>query len=120
MAEQQLKILVIEDEPVFRTTLVAQLRQGGNLVYEAANGVEGLAVVAMYQPDLVLCDLQMPMMDGHQVIACINRRYPHIPIIVVSGQDNMQDVSPITDGFDDIITGAASQGTADILHVVLA
>lgn len=93
MVQQQLKILVIEDEPVFRTTLVAQLRQGGNLVYEAANGVEGLAAVTLYQPDLVLCDLQMPMMDGHQVIACINRRYPHIPIMVVSGQDNMQDVS---------------------------
>ena len=89
----QRKILVIEDEPVFRATLLAFLRQQNHLVYVAENGLDGLAAVAVYHPDLVLCDLNMPGMDGHQVIQCISFRFPHIPVIVVSGKANLEDVT---------------------------
>ena len=89
----QHKILVIDDEPVFRETMVAFLRQRNDLVYVAENGLDGLAAVAVYHPDLVLCDLKMPHMDGHQVIQCIAARFPHIPVMVISGQANMDDVT---------------------------
>ena len=89
----QRKILVIDDEPVFRETMVAFLRQRNDLVYVAENGLDGLAAVAVYHPDLVLCDLKMPHMDGHQVIQCSSARFPHIPVMVISGQANMDDVT---------------------------
>lgn len=93
MDTTQKKILVIEDEPVFRTTLAAFLQRRNHLVYQAENGQQGLAAMAVFQPDLVLCDLKMPGMDGHQVIQCISRRFPDKPIIVISGQANLEDVS---------------------------
>lgn len=89
----QRKILVIEDEPVFRATLLAFLRQQNHLVYVAENGLDGLAAVAVYHPDLVLCDLNMPGMDGHQVIQCIAARFPQTPVMVISGQANLDDVT---------------------------
>lgn len=89
----QRKILVIEDEPVFRATLVAFLRQKNDLVYVAEDGVQGLAAVAVYHPDIVLCDLKMPKMDGHQVLECIASCYPDIPVMVISAQANLDDVT---------------------------
>ncbi len=91
--KKQRKILVIEDEPVFRAGVVAHLRSRGDLVFEADSGTAGLAAVALYRPDLVLCDLCMPGMNGHEVIDCINRRFPQLPIMVVSGLANLGDVS---------------------------
>lgn len=89
----QWKILIIEDEAVFRMMLGAYLRSKNFLVLETKNGAEGLAGVAMFQPDVVLCDLHMPGMPGHQVISCIHNRYPFMPIIVVSGLAKFDDVT---------------------------
>jgi CheY-like chemotaxis protein len=89
----QKKILIIEDEAVFRMTLGALLRSRHFLVLEAANGLDGLAGVAMFQPDVVLCDLQMPGMTGHEVIECIHYKYPRIPVIVISGVAKFEDVT---------------------------
>lgn len=91
--KKQHKVLVIEDEPVFRAGMVGHLRASGDLVYEVDNGAAGLAAVALYRPDLVLCDLNMPGMDGHEVIDCISRRFPSLPVMVVSGLANLGDVT---------------------------
>jgi CheY-like chemotaxis protein len=91
-ASQQ-KILLIEDEPVFRMTLGAFLRSKNYLLMESKDGAEGLACVAMFQPDVVLCDLHMPGLTGHQVINIIHQRYPTIPIIVISGVARIDDVT---------------------------
>lgn len=91
----QQKILIIEDEAVFRMTLSAFLRQNHFLVMDAQNGAEGLALVAMFQPDIVLCDLHMPVLDGHQVINIIRKRYPDIPVIVISGVDNFDEIRQV-------------------------
>ncbi len=90
---EQRKILIIEDEAVFRMTLGAYLRGKNFLVLEAKNGAEGLAGVAMFQPDVVLCDLHMPGMPGYQVIRCIHHRYPFLPIIVISGIIKFDEVT---------------------------
>lgn len=89
----QQKILLIEDEAVFRMTLGAYLRSKNYLLMESKNGSEGLACVAMFQPDVVLCDLHMPGMTGHQVITIIHQRYPAIPVIVISGVASFDDVT---------------------------
>lgn len=92
-SNDQRKILIIEDEAVFRMMLGAYLRSKNFLILEAKNGAEGLAGVAMFQPDVVLCDLHMPGMPGHQVIHCIHQRYPFLPIIVISGIIKFDEVT---------------------------
>lgn len=93
MSKAGLRILVVEDEAVFRHSLVNYLARDGVSVFQAADGVEGLSAVACYQPHIVLCDLNMPNMDGHQVIACLAARYPHIPVIVISAKSTMEAVA---------------------------
>lgn len=89
MSKAGLRILVVEDEAVFRHSLVSYLEHDGACVFQAEDGIEGLSAAALYHPDVVLCDLNMPNMDGHEVIACLTARYPQVPVIVISGQDQM-------------------------------
>lgn len=70
MSKAGLRILVVEDEAVFRHSLVTYLEHDGACVFQAEDGIEGLSAAALYHPDIVLCDLNMPNMDGHEVIAC--------------------------------------------------
>lgn len=92
MLRAGIRILVVEDEAVFRHMLVNYLENEGACVFQAEDGIEGLSGAALYHPDIVLCDLGMPNLDGHEVIACLVARYPQIPIIVISGQNRMEEV----------------------------
>lgn len=81
-----MKILVVEDEPDLRTLYRENLGEGGHDVVTAANGAEGLGVVAREQPDLVVLDLMMPVMDGYEFLEHL-RRMPgreRTPTVVVS------------------------------------
>ena len=78
-------ILTIDDEEHIRNSFRLFLEDHDFNVVEAANGREGLAVFRHDQPDLVLCDLRMPEMDGLEVLQTIKAEAPDTPIIVVSG-----------------------------------
>ena len=93
MPKPGLRILVVEDEAVFRHSLVSYLARDGATVFQAEDGIEGLSAAAIYHPDVVLCDLNMPNMDGCEVIACLSARYPQLPVIVISAQSNMEAVA---------------------------
>jgi len=58
------RILCIEDEPDLRRDMVDELRENGFIVHEARNGEEALAIFLVRRPDLILCDIQMPLMSG--------------------------------------------------------
>ena len=68
-----IRLLVADDHPVMRAGLVAVLIEESDfeVVGEAANGAEALALVARLSPDVVLIDLQMPVMDGAEATARI-------------------------------------------------
>ncbi|MDO2949218.1 response regulator [Aeromonas simiae] len=95
MLETGIRILVIEDDAIFRHQLVCYLEICGARVFEAEDGIEGVAAAALYKPELVLCDLNMPAMDGHEVLACLRVRYPELPIIVISAQSRMDVVARV-------------------------
>ncbi|MBV8165735.1 MAG: fused response regulator/phosphatase [Alphaproteobacteria bacterium] len=62
------RVLVVEDDEAYRAVIVRQLQRGGLTDIEtAANGVEGLAKVVSFRPDLVLLDVRMPEMDGYEM-----------------------------------------------------
>lgn len=86
------KVLIIDDELMLRASFRDFFEDEGATVYEAANGAEGVELCLREQPELVLTDLRMPVMDGFGVIEHLKTAAPEIPIVVVSGQGTINDV----------------------------
>lgn len=78
-------ILTIDDEENIRDSFRMFLEDYDYRIIEAKNGREGLEIFAQEAPDLVICDLRMPEVDGLEVIEKITKESPDTPIIVVSG-----------------------------------
>jgi phosphoserine phosphatase RsbU/P len=79
------KVLTIEDEPTVRGGIVAYLEDSGFELLEADDGRSGLDLFHRQNPDVVLCDLRLPGMDGLDVLEKIVEESPETPVIVVSG-----------------------------------
>jgi phosphoserine phosphatase RsbU/P len=85
------KILTIDDEASIRSSIVAYLEDSGFEIIEAENGRVGIEQCRSEQPDLVLCDLRMPEVDGLDVLAKVTKEFPEMPFIVVSGMGGLGD-----------------------------
>ena len=92
MAINDATLLVVEDEKAVRDSIVAYFEDSGYRILEAANGSEGLSIFEREQPDLVICDLRMPGMDGLHLLNRIMETTDETPVIVVSGAGVMTDV----------------------------
>lgn len=100
-------ILIIEDDPGIRTLLKFQLETGGYAVLEAEDGRQGLAVLDRAMPDLVITDLMMPELDGHEVCRHIKSHFRtgHIPVIMLTARADMPSrVESLGDGANDYLT----------------
>jgi CheY-like chemotaxis protein len=86
-------ILIVEDDPVFRTMIVGFLNSQGCQVREAEDGLVGLRALKDEIPDLLLCDLSMPVMTGMEFVEEVALQYPMTPVIVISGTGDMTDVA---------------------------
>lgn len=84
-------LLIIDDDDVVRASLAAYLEDSGFNVLQASNGAQGLEVFQHERPDLVICDLRMPQVDGLELIRRINELDAQTPVIVVSGAGVMSD-----------------------------
>ena len=92
-------VLVIEDDPQFRLTLIAYLEDSGYAVLEAADGLEGLEVFTRARPDIVLTDLRMPKLDGLGVISAVKARSSATPVIAITGtRDPLAEESALSLG----------------------
>ncbi len=85
-------LLIIDDDEAVRSSLAAYLEDSGFAVVQASNGVQGLEMFERRQPDLVICDLRMPQIDGLELIRRIGEQENPAPVIVVSGAGVMGDV----------------------------
>ena len=85
-------ILVIDDDDVVRGSIAAYLQGSGFKTLEAGNGQHGLQIFRANAPDLILCDLRMPVMDGLTMLTQVRQEASDIPFIVVSGAGVMTDV----------------------------
>ncbi|XLX38701.1 two-component system response regulator RssB [Ectopseudomonas mendocina] len=84
-------LLIIDDDDVVRASLAAYLEDSGFKVLQANNGLQGLEVFQQEGPDLMICDLRMPQVDGLELIRRINALGVEVPVIVVSGAGVMND-----------------------------
>jgi CheY-like chemotaxis protein len=86
------RILVIDDSAVVRRMLGFMLEKGGHEVSYAGNGEEGLAAVRAAPPDVVLSDLEMPVMDGLTFVREMrgDPAVASLPIIMLTARPDMQ------------------------------
>jgi class 3 adenylate cyclase len=101
------KLLVIDDNKVNRIVLSRSLEQQGHVVETAENGEEGLIKIRTQSFDLVLLDIEMPIMDGFQVLeACLNDvDLRQIPIIMTSAMEELDAVVKCVElGAEDYLT----------------
>ena len=102
----QTTILIVEDNPVTRITLNKILNQAGYHTIEATNGDEGFNMFKQHQPDLVLMDIMMPIIDGYETVKAI-RRFEvdqSVPILMLTSLDT-----------HDLIEKAFESGATDFI-----
>lgn len=88
--------LVVDDEPHVRTFLRLVLKELGiEVKWEASNGAEALAVLEANAPELVLLDLNMPMLGGTGVLERLQQLRPGTPAIVVTSQNAVKTVQDV-------------------------
>ncbi len=84
-------VLVAEDDLHLRKLMTAYLHMNGYQVLQASNGEEALAEMERVQPDLVIADLMMPVMDGYMLTEQIRQSYPLLPVLIVTARESLED-----------------------------
>ena len=113
------KILVMDDEDSFRQVITKCLTQSGFEVVSASDGKAGVSLAAETLPDLIVCDLNMPGMTGHEVLAALRRdpKLADIPLIFLTGQTQPRQVRQSMNlGADDYLT--KPMALADLLSAI--
>ena len=101
------RVLVIDDDEEHRTLLKAMLVGIGHRVEEASDGAEGLRMFGRYPPDLVLTDINMPGLDGHEVISALKVASVKVPVIAISGGGAVEK--------DELLLRAAQLGAVEVI-----
>jgi len=101
------RVLIIDDDEDQRTLIKAMLVAVGHEVEEASDGAEGVGLVAEHAPQLVLTDINMPGMDGHEVISSLRVASPNVPIIAISGGSAVAK--------DELLLKAAQLGAVEVI-----
>jgi DNA-binding NarL/FixJ family response regulator len=115
------KILVIEDEPEMRRNITALLRYHDYHAIAAANGREGVETARREKPDLILCDVMMPELDGHGVLQALqaDAALARIPFIFLTAKGEKDDLrSGMNLGADDYLTKPVAN--ADLVQAIEA
>jgi len=101
------KVLFIEDDLVLRENTAEILELASYQVFTASNGEIGLRLAKEVKPDIIICDIMMPVLDGYQVLDALAQAEDtkHIPFIFLSAKTERQDVRKgMNFGADDYIT----------------
>lgn len=83
-------VCLVEDEPMIQETYALKLRESGYNVITANNGAEGLEIITRENPDIALIDINMPVMDGMELMKRMAKdpALSKIPIIVLTNYDD--------------------------------
>jgi two-component system, OmpR family, KDP operon response regulator KdpE len=105
MSAAPLRVLVIDDEPPIRKLLRVGLSAHGYQIVEASNGKMALNLLSEQTPDLVILDLGLPDMQGHELLRTMRARNDSVPIVVLSSRDDETGkVQALDSGADDYVT----------------
>ncbi len=110
------RIVLIDDEPELRAVLAEIIADGGHETALAANGAEGLALLRREPPDLVVCDVNMPGLDGFGVLRAIRAdpRLASLPFVFLTSEVEVR--AGMRSGADDYLMKPVS--SADLLAAI--
>lgn len=97
---QALKVLLVDDEPVILKMLGEWMSRLGHTWVQSANGMEAVVALNRETYDIVITDINMPRMDGMQLLKHVKKNLPHTDVIVISGQSGRYS-------FEDMIAAGA-------------
>ena len=105
MSAAPLRVLVIDDEPPIRKLLRVGLSAHGYQILEASSGKMALELLGEQPPDLIILDLGLPDMQGHELLRAMRARNDSVPIVVLSSRDDEAGkVQALDSGADDYVT----------------
>lgn len=106
-------ILIVDDQKVYRDAVGSALRAIGHDVVEATNGIEALGLALRQAPDLIITDVEMPEMDGWQLVRMIRARpsFARVPIIFLTSlSSDRERLKGYQLGVDDYLSKPIAEG----------
>jgi len=105
MIETGKRILIADDEEAARRGLGQILTEDGYEVFLASDGEEALRLVAQESPDILLTDLRMPGMDGHELLNRVRQGYPDMTVVIMTAHGTIRSaVQALQEGAEDYLT----------------
>src|SRR3989338_753245 len=99
------KVLVVEDDNDLLNFLKYLLLDNGYSVHTASDGAAALKLAKQLEPDLIVLDLGLPNITGETVCVEIKKRYPSLPVVILTGKDSPSDVAQgLNVGADDYVS----------------
>lgn len=99
------KILIVEDDTGLQKYLKELLLDNGYSPQTASDGIQALNVISKIPPDLIILDLGLPNMSGESVCQEIRKKYPELPVLILTARDSISDiVQGLNLGADDYMT----------------
>ena len=90
------RVFIIDDEEHVRKMVGLALKQGGYEVFEAADGEEAMATIQSGPSvQAIICDIALPKVNGHDLIAFIRMKLPSVPVIVLTGHPDVQGAASL-------------------------
>src|SRR5882672_1523122 len=92
-----IKVIIADDHALFRAGVKTALsiKKDVELIAEADNGMQLLNLLKHMEPDVILLDIQMPIMDGIQTLPEIRKLYPHVKVIILSMHNDHSMISKL-------------------------
>jgi len=101
----QMKVLVVEDEPDLREILMMVFEQEGSRVLSARDGLEAMEIAQTQLPDLIISDVRMPNCDGIQFLEAFRKKYPlDPPIFLATGYADIDEEQAVRKGASSLIS----------------
>ena len=118
----RVRVLVVDDDQVFARAMMTSLSEDGRVevVGTANDGHEALELSKQLRPDVMLLDLNMPRLDGYEVMRRINRRAQQPAIIVLTGVTDTDDLDRAARLKPDALLQKTTDAETVVLGVVLA
>jgi DNA-binding NtrC family response regulator len=93
------RVFIVDDEEHVRKMVGLALKQGGYEVLEAADGEEAIATILSYPTDFpvhaIICDIDLPKVNGNDLITFIRAKLPSVPVIVLTGYPDVQSAASL-------------------------
>ena len=95
----EIKVAIADDHKIFRKGVILSMRSYSNIkfVLEADNGEELIAKIPEFEPNVVLCDLKMPIKDGIDATKLITKNFPNIRVIILTMYEDERFVGHLMD-----------------------